>query len=197
MKSVRLFILGALATGGPTHGYQIRQNALRDKTESWTDVKPGSLYSALHRMASEGLVEVDRTEIPDNSPQRTIYRITPAGRQSLMAQRDEALQHLVIAPDPLDLALQYVSDLSTDGLVEIITARHTALLERLALHEEAYASARPYLQGLEPITFHHMLTRLRTEVEWHEQLLAELTAPHGPPAPTSEDTAAPAGNPQA
>lgn len=190
-----MFILGALATDGPTHGYQIRQNALRDQTEWWTEVKPGSLYSALHRMAREGLVEVDRTETPDNSPQRTIYRITTAGRQALMAQRDEALQRVVVATDPLDLALRYVSDLPADTLVEIVTARLTALLERLSLHEEAYVSSQPYLKGLEPITFRHVLKRLRTEVQWHEQLLAELTAPHDPPAPTSEDAAAPAGTP--
>jgi len=197
MKPVRLFILGALATGGSMHGYQIRQNALRDQTEWWTDVKPGSLYNALHRMAREGLVEVERTETPDNSPQRTIYRITTAGRNALMAQRDEALQCVVIATDPLDLALRYVSDLPTDTLLAIVTARHTALLERLSLHEKAYASAQPYLEGLEPITFRHVLNRLRTEVQWHEQLLAELTAPHRPPAPTSEDAAAPADTPQA
>lgn len=191
-----MFILGALATDGPTHGYQIRQNALRDQTEWWTEVKPGSLYSALHRMAHEGLVEVDRTETPDNSPQRTIYRITTAGRQALLAQRDEALQRVIVATDPLDLALRYVSDLPADTLIEIVTARHTALLERLSLHEEAYVSSQPYLEGLEPITFRHVLRRLRTEVQWHEQLLAELTAPHDPPASTSDDAAAPAGTPQ-
>lgn len=196
MRPVRLFILGALATDGPTHGYQIRQNALRDQTEWWTEVKPGSLYSALHRMAHEGLVEVDRTETPDNSPQRTIYRITTAGRQALLAQRDEALQRVIVATDPLDLALRYVSDLPADTLIEIVTARHTALLERLSLHEEAYVSSQPYLEGLEPITFRHVLRRLRTEVQWHEQLLAELTAPHDPPASTSDDAAAPAGTPQ-
>ncbi len=197
MKPVRLFILGALATGGPTYGYQIRQNALRDQTEWWTDVKPGSLYNALHRMADEGLVEVDRTETPDNSPQRTIYRITSAGRQALVVQRDEALQRVVVATDPLDLALRYVSDLPTDTLVEIITARHTALLQRLWLHEQAYASARPYLEGLDTITFRHVLNRLRTEVQWHEQLLAELAATRGPAGPASADAAVPAGNPPA
>ncbi len=167
------------------HGYQIRQDALRDQTEWWTDVKPGSLYNALHRMAREGLVEVDRTETPDNSPQRTIYRITTAGRQALIAQRDEALRRVVIATDPLDLALRHVSDLPPGELVTIVTARHTALLERLALHEEAYASSQPYLEGLEAITFRHVLKRLRTDVEWHEQLLAELTATRTPPAPAS------------
>ncbi len=169
------------------HGYQIRQEALRDRAEWWSDVKPGSLYSALHRMAKEGLVEVVRTETPQASPQRTIYCVTTAGRQELVAQRDEALTRVVFATDPLDLALRYVADLSTNELAEAMRSRHAALVERLALHEDAYATSQPYLVGLEPITFRHVLQRLRTEVAWHEQLLAELTATPSKPAPSATD----------
>lgn len=192
MRSVRLFILGALASAGPMHGYQIRQDAIRDHTEWWTDVKPGSLYSALHRMATEGLLAVVRTETPQNSPRRTIYRITAAGRRELVAQRNEALTRVVVASDPLDLALRYVSDLSTDELSETIRARHSVLVERLALHEHAFTASEAYLTGLEPITFRHVLQRLRAELEWHEHLLAELTSTRvAPLAPGSDDARSP------
>ncbi len=169
------------------HGYQIRQDALRDQAEWWSDVKPGSLYSALHRMTDEGLVEVERTETPQNSPQRTIYRITAAGRRELIAQRNEALQRVVFAVDPVDLALRYVSDLATHELGEMLRSRHTALVERLAIHEAAYASSKQHLVGFEPITFRHVLQRLRTEVQWHEQLLAELTVQDTNDVPPSPD----------
>lgn len=175
------------------HGYQIRQDALRDQAEWWSDVKPGSLYSALHRMAKDGLVEVERTETPDNSPQRTVYRITASGGRELLAQRNEALERVVFASDPLDLALRYVADLTTDELVAAVTSRHAALVARLAKHEADYASSRPYLTGLEPITFRHVLQRLRTEVTWHEQLIAELASPEtAPPEPSSSGIALPA-----
>lgn len=156
------------------HGYQIRQDALQDQAEWWADVKPGSLYSALHRMADEGLLEVVRTETPAASPRRTIYRITAAGREELVAQRDAALTRVVFASDPLDLALRYVSDLSVDELVEAVRSRHGILVQRLAMHEGAYGQSETYLEGLEMITFQHVLGRLRTEVAWHEQLLDEL-----------------------
>lgn len=169
------------------HGYQIRQDALRDQTESWTDVKPGSLYSALHRMAIEGLVEVARTEQPETSPQRTIYRITAEGRDEFVAQRDTALRHVAFPPDPLDLALRYVSEMTVGQLVEVAQVRHTALVQRLAVHEAAYANSKTYLVGLEPITFRHVLQRLRTEVQWHEQLLTELHAVPGGTAISSAD----------
>jgi len=70
------------------HGYQIRRATKLDRTELWTEVKPGSLYGALHRMAGEGLVEVVRTEREGNPPERTVYAITTAGRQEWPAQRN-------------------------------------------------------------------------------------------------------------
>lgn len=161
------------------HGYQIRQDALRDQTEWWADVKPGSLYSALHRMAGEGLIQVVRTEQPEASPQRTIYRITATGRDEFVTQRDAALRRVTFTSDPLDLALRYVSDMTTDEIIQAVQSRHTALAERLALHEEAYSSSETYLVGLEATTFRHVLHRLRTEVHWHGQLLAELSATGG------------------
>ncbi|MEO7588102.1 MAG: PadR family transcriptional regulator [Arachnia sp.] len=186
MRPMRLFLLGALAEGGPQHGYQIRQDALRDRVDMWTSITPGSLYSALHRMVDDGLIAVDRTETPAASPQRTIYRITSSGRDELIAQRDEALARVVVATDPLDLALRFVSDLSVEELTGSIRSRHAELVERLALHEEAYSSSQQHLTGWEPITFRHVLQRLRAEVDWHDQLLAELASvstPRGLPTP--------------
>jgi len=188
VNSTRLFALSALARGGPMHGYQIRRAARLDRTELWTEVKPGSLYGALHRMAGEGLVEVVRTEREGNPPERTVYAITPAGRHELIAQRDAALREVMVRPDPVDLALQYTLDLAEDELVAVIAARRDALAARLVMLEQERQKAGPHLVGLEPMTFEHTLVRLRAELAWHEELLEQLptlqldlvTPPHGP-----------------
>ncbi len=195
MRPVRLLVLGALAAGGPMHGYQIRQEALRDQVELWTQVKPGSLYSALHRMAQDGLVAVARVERSGTSPERTVYRITAAGRRELIAQRDAGLIQVVVASDPLDLALRYVSDLTAADLTAVITSRHTALADRLAEHERALVTAGPHLAGLERAAFDHVLQRLRTEVTWHEQLLAQLRSAPGESTPGPADGGAPSHTP--
>ena len=66
MNPTRLFVLGALARHGPMYGHQIRRDARIDCTELWSEVKPGSLYAALHRLQAEGLIEPVRTEQQGN-----------------------------------------------------------------------------------------------------------------------------------
>jgi DNA-binding PadR family transcriptional regulator len=174
VNSTRLFALSALARGGQMHGYRIRRAAQLDRTELWTDVKPGSLYNALRRMTDEGLVEVVRTERDGNPPERTVYAITERGHRELVAQRDAALRDAQMRPDPVDLALQYTPDMTEADLVAVISARRQALQANLAMLELERHSAQPDLVGLEPMIFEHCLVRLRAEIQWHDTLLTQL-----------------------
>src|SRR5260370_9673887 len=98
------------------YGHQIRRDARVDRTELWSEVKPGSLYSALHRLEAEGLIEYVRTEQQGNLPARTVYAITSEGRGELRALSAEALREATLRPDPDDLALAITPDLHTDAL---------------------------------------------------------------------------------
>ncbi|MGC4757211.1 PadR family transcriptional regulator [Micromonospora trifolii] len=174
MNSTRLFVLGALARGGPMHGHQIRRAAQVDRTELWSDVKPGSLYGALHRMQVEGVIEAVRTEQEGNRPARTIYALTSAGAAELIDHRDEALRDTKLRHDPVDLALQNVIDLGEDELRGIIVARRKALAAQLDSWLALRELAAPHIRGLEWTTFRHTELRLRTELAWHDELLDQL-----------------------
>jgi DNA-binding PadR family transcriptional regulator len=159
------------------HGHQIRREAVVDRTELWADVKPGSLYAALHRLAAEDLVEVVRTEQEGNLPARTVYAITDQGRRELAALRDQVLRDPRLRPDPVDLALALhnTSDLTEQELRALLEGRRTSLAAQLASWQRQRETADPHLTGLEPMTFHHTLLRLQTELAWHDQLLEELS----------------------
>src|SRR6266700_5502695 len=116
VNPTRLFILGALARHGPMYGHQLRRDARLDRTELWSDVRPGSLYGALHRLAAEGLIEPLRTEQSGNLPARTVYAITSEGLRELKTLRAEALAEVGLRPDPVDLALAMSADLDEDTL---------------------------------------------------------------------------------
>ena len=127
MSSIRVFILGTLAASGPLHGHQIRQQAQVDHTELWADVRVGSLYGALKRLASEGLVREVRTERVGNRPERTVYEITREGRRALAVVRDQALRQLDHHNDPFDLALTQSRDLPGEALTQIAENRLAGL----------------------------------------------------------------------
>jgi DNA-binding PadR family transcriptional regulator len=185
MSSVRLYILGALAELGPMHGHQIRREAQTNRTELWTDIKVGSLYAALGRMADEGIIEAVRTERSGNMPARTVYAITDTGRQELSVSRDDVLREVRLRPDPVDLALQYSADLGADTLVDVFTTRRAALAAELDAWRLLRTQAEPHIGGLERLSFDHITTRLTAELAWHDHVLAELPAAL---AETSPDT---------
>jgi DNA-binding PadR family transcriptional regulator len=152
----------------------MRLQAAEDRTEQWTDIKPGALYGALTRLAREGLVAEARTEREGGYPERTIYEITADGRRALESLHDQMLRTVVTATDPFDLALAHSEAVNGEALREIIRARLLTLQAKLAAAESQLQAALPYLTTMETAVCRHQIIRLRTEIEWHGEL-AELT----------------------
>jgi DNA-binding PadR family transcriptional regulator len=175
MLGTRLFILGALAQGGPMHGHKIRGAAQLDHVELWTDIKPGSLYGALRRMADEGVVEVVRTEQDGNLPARTVYAITDKGREDLDTEIRAVLADAQLRPDPIHLVLQHADELDPAEFGKAMQARRDAYASKLAFMRNLRTEAAPYLTGFEPLAFDHIFLRLEAEVTWHDLVLAKLS----------------------
>lgn len=76
-------ILTALA-GGAQHGYGI-VGEVTDISGGRVRLRAGTLYTALDRLKSDGLIDVDREEIVDNRLRR-YYRLTPEGGRRLAAE---------------------------------------------------------------------------------------------------------------
>ena len=70
----------------PSHGYRIAQR-IKERSEGVLDFKEGTLYPALHKLESEGLVE-SFEEIEKGRPRRN-YSITESGRAVLAKDRAE------------------------------------------------------------------------------------------------------------
>ena len=91
MTGQAFFVLTALA-GGPRHGYGI-VGEVAELSRGRVQLKIGSLYGVLDRLAVEGLIEADREEAHDGRLRR-YYRLTRDGRRALA---DEAEVHAVAA----------------------------------------------------------------------------------------------------
>lgn len=79
-----VFLILTALIDEPRHGYAIVQE-VRRITESRVDLRIGTLYGALNRLASDGLIEPHREEI-EAGRLRRYYRITDAGAALVAAE---------------------------------------------------------------------------------------------------------------
>jgi len=80
--SVRSLCLAILSFGDAT-GYEIRKESTEGRFSYFEDASFGSIYPALARLESEGLVTV-REEPQAGKPARKVYSITEAGREEFI-----------------------------------------------------------------------------------------------------------------
>jgi PadR family transcriptional regulator, regulatory protein PadR len=85
MTGQAFFVLTALADG-PRHGYGI-VGEVADLSQGQVELKIGSLYGVLDRLATEGLIEADREEAHDGRLRR-YYRLTEDGRHALAEEAE-------------------------------------------------------------------------------------------------------------
>ena len=75
-----------LLRSGPLNGWDIMQR-IRVISGEVLSVTPGALYPALHRLEGRGLVTAEWGP-SENNRQAKFYKLTPAGRKQLEAERE-------------------------------------------------------------------------------------------------------------
>jgi len=119
----------------PMHGYALNQEIKQMGLEHWTTVSRSSIYAALRRLAKKGAVSVTK-EREGHMPMRSVYHITPMGREML----GEILRGAVSYIGPEDryfyLGVAFADGLPMDEIVEILDIRCRRLGE-LAEQEKA------------------------------------------------------------
>ncbi|MGV3713359.1 PadR family transcriptional regulator [Pseudolysinimonas sp.] len=189
MSSIRLYLLATLAEHGEMHGHQLRQIAERDHVHTWTDISVGALYGALKRMAGDGLIAEVRVEQVGGYPARSIWDVTDDGREALRTLRREALREIVTRPDPVDLALACLDPDHLDEVPGLVAERTEALRELLRDTEEKNLRIDRYLSPMERLVVTHRVARLRADLDWHVDLLAQLPELLADPASVKDPNA--------
>jgi transcriptional regulator len=91
--TLHLLVLKALALS-PLHGLGV-SNRIEQITQGTFQVKPGSLFPALHRMEEAGWLQSSWGE-SENNRRAKYYRLTRAGRRQLDAEV-ESWQRIALA----------------------------------------------------------------------------------------------------
>lgn len=176
MSSTRVFILGALETDGPMHGYQLRVLATNSHLHNWTDITPGAIYGALKRLIAEGLAREVRTERDGARPERQIVEITDAGRAEVRKLRLQALTGFRLSPDPFDLAFARPGPELIGELPAILRTRRDEIAAAARDYDDRTERLASELSPLESLTMRHRLLRLRAEIAFLEHAMSQLSA---------------------
>jgi DNA-binding PadR family transcriptional regulator len=103
MQEPTFLILTSLAAA-PQHGYGIMTDVTQISAGR-VRLRPGTLYAALDRLSTDGLIEADHEEIVD-ARLRRYYRLTQRGTAALAAEAERLRANAAVASRRLRLAGQ-------------------------------------------------------------------------------------------
>jgi DNA-binding PadR family transcriptional regulator len=183
-KVANLLALAVLGTvvQRPMHPYEIASLLRTRGKDDDMEIKWGSLYTVVRNLTKHGFLEVVDSRREGARPERTIYRITDAGR----AELHDWTRELVATAQPerprFKAGLSLLAALPPEEAA-------AALRARLAGLEQAIAAQRAALAGyadvprLFLVEDEYELAVREAELAWVRGLLAELTEETFPDLP--------------
>lgn len=181
MSSTRLLVLGVVRFSQPVHGYEVRRELLSWRLEEFTNVRPGSVYSALKTLERDGLIAVNGVEQDSGRPERTEYVLTAAGEHEFQTLLRASWWRVQQTAEPLVPALCYMLSMPRDELVAALGARISQLTSQLDEMRFVRSSIVDGATGADDTIPEHVReildfasAKARAEVEWSRGLVRRL-----------------------
>jgi len=120
----------ALLAGGPSHGYELKSSFEESVGPQWGELNIGHLYQVLERLVRDELV-TRRQVAQGDRPDKTVYRLTAAGRKELERWLRAPFVRRGGYRDDFFLKLFAASLLGRDALGEVTRVQREAYLGEL------------------------------------------------------------------
>lgn len=125
MSIVQLVVLGALKRRGMAHGYRIHRDLVEWRVETWTIIRPGSIYHALAQMEKQKLIrQAQGAKNESLGPSKVEYVITDEGEQIFLTLLEEALKGIDIVE--LSVGIAFMEYLDRQKVVDLLKERAAA-----------------------------------------------------------------------
>ena len=166
----------ALLASGESHGYEIKTSFEESVGPQWGEVNIGHVYQVLDRCVRDGLV-TRRHVTQSRRPDKTVYRLTPEGKQELERWLEAPFVRQSGYRDDFFLKLLAASRLGGEQLRRVLAVQREAYLGELASLGELKARHRdkPLVRLLMEAAVLHTEANLRI-VEAAEAARDELIA---------------------
>jgi DNA-binding PadR family transcriptional regulator len=160
----------------PMHPYEMASFLRASGKEQDMKIKWGSLYTVVQNLEKHGLLEATGSSRQGARPERTIYRITDAGR----AELEDWVRELVSTPERehprFEAGLSVLGILPPDEATGLLQQRLDRLEQEIADQRESLAQHGREIPRLFLVEAEYDLAIRQAEAIWVRSLLDELTS---------------------
>jgi DNA-binding PadR family transcriptional regulator len=172
-RSPLWLVVLSLVSEEPMHPYRMQAIIKERGKELIANVaQRNSVYQTIAALLRAGLIAVRETSRDERRPERTVYEVTAAGRQTLRGWMRTVLSTPAREFPDFPAALSLVAGLRPDDVRDLLETRVRALTQRLADLETPV----PGLPRLFLLEEEYMAAVVRAEVTWLRSVIGELRA---------------------
>ena len=171
---VALATLGLLSER-PCHPYEI-QRLLRERHKSYAVGKTRTLYRAIEELEAAGYIEPLETSREGRRPERTVYRITPEGREELENWLADLLSTPADETPVFRVAVGLLGYITQERAETALATRVVGLRARVASLEATLRMAQDDLglPRLVLLELEHAIALAAAEIEWIRTITADM-----------------------
>lgn len=159
----------------PMHPYEMASLMRARGKDRDMQIKWGSLYTVVGNLEKHGFLAVAENVRQGGRPERTVYRITDAGRAELA----DWVRELIAVPERehprFEAGLSVIGTLTPDEVTALLFDRLAVLERENAEQHAALAATAEEVPRIFLIEAEYDLTIREAEARWVRSLLAELT----------------------
>ncbi len=171
---VALTTLGLLSEA-PCHPYEI-QRMLRERHKSYAVGKTRALYRAIEELEAAGYVVPVETSRDGRRPERTVYRITPEGREELENWLADLLAGPVTETPVFSVAVGLLGYITQDRAEQALATRQVALQARIVALDATLKLAQDDLglPRLVLLELEHAMALTSAELDWVRSIITDM-----------------------
>jgi DNA-binding PadR family transcriptional regulator len=158
----------------PMHPYEMASLMRERGKDRDMKIKWGSLYTVVRNLEKHGFLTVTENVRHGGRPERTVYRITDAGREELT----DWVRELIAVPEreypQFEAGLSVIGALTPDEMTALLFDRVAALEEEIAEQRAMLAAETEEVPRIFLIESEYDLAIREAEANWVRSLLAEI-----------------------
>lgn len=168
-----LAVLGLL-TERPMHPYEMSRTLRERAKEHSIKLNYGSLYSVVDQLLRYGAIEAQGTTRAGRRPERTVYRITAAGRAKFEGWLSDILRKPEKEYPRFEAGLSLMPGLPPERVLELLRERAERLREHVTAARAQFAELGGVLPRLLWIEHDYEVALLETELTFVERLIEDI-----------------------